>query len=59
LFATITLVLTKVRAAMIANVLNLLRECGQKDGRVLSLRTAEWMMLIAGGFAGALILMLR
>jgi disulfide bond formation protein DsbB len=44
---------------MIANVLNLLRECGQKDGRVLSLRTAEWMMLIAGGFAGALILMLR
>jgi hypothetical protein len=28
-------------------------------GRVLSLRTAEWLMLIVGGLAGSLILMLR
>jgi disulfide bond formation protein DsbB len=53
------LVLTEVRAAMIANVVNRLRECGRNDGRVLSLRTAEWLMLIVGGLAGSLILMLR
>jgi disulfide bond formation protein DsbB len=44
---------------MIANVVNRLRECGQKDGRVLSLRTAEWLMLIVGVLAGSLILMLK
>ena len=44
---------------MIANVLNRLREYGQNDGRVLSLQTAEWLMLIVGGLAGMLILMLR
>jgi disulfide bond formation protein DsbB len=44
---------------MIAYVVNRLRECGRKDGRVLSLRTAEWLMLIVGGLAGMLILMLR
>jgi hypothetical protein len=49
LFVTITLVLTEVRAAMIANVLNRLREYGRNDGRVPSLRTAEWLMLIVGG----------
>ena len=53
------LVLTEVRAAMIANVLNRLREYGRNDGRVLSLQTAEWLMLIVGGLAGMLILMLR
>ena len=59
MFATIRLILTEVRAAMIANVLNRLREYGRNDGRVLSLRTAEWLMLIVGGLAGMLILMLR
>ena len=59
MFATIALVITEVRAAMIANVVNRLRECGRNDGRVLSLRTAEWLMLIVGGLAGSLILMLR
>jgi disulfide bond formation protein DsbB len=46
---------------MIANVLNRLRECSRSDsdGRLLSLRTAEWLMLIVGGLAGSLILMLR
>jgi hypothetical protein len=44
---------------MIANVLNRLREYGRNDGRVLSLQTAEWLMLIVGGLAGTLILMLR
>jgi disulfide bond formation protein DsbB len=44
---------------MIANVVNHLRECGRNDGRVLSLRTAEWLMLIVGGLAGSLILMLK
>ena len=44
---------------MIANFLIRLRECGQNDGRVLSLQTAEWLMLIIGGLAGMLILMLR
>ena len=57
--ATITPVLTEMRAAMIANFLIRLRECGQNDGRVLSLQTAEWLMLIVGGLAGMLILMLR
>jgi hypothetical protein len=46
-------------AAMIANVVNRLREWGRNDRRVLSLRTAEWLMLIIGGLAGSLILMLR
>jgi hypothetical protein len=27
------------------------------DGRLFSLRTVEWLMLIAGGFTGLLILM--
>ena len=31
----------------------------RNDGRVLSLRTAEWLMLIVGGLAGSLILMLK
>jgi hypothetical protein len=44
---------------MIANVLNRLRGYGRNDGRVLSLRAAEWLMLIVGGLAGMLILMLR
>ena len=44
---------------MIANVVNRLREWGQNDRRVLSLRTAEWLMLIVGGLTGLLILMLR
>jgi disulfide bond formation protein DsbB len=44
---------------MIANVVNHLRECDRNDGKVLSLRTAEWLMLIVGGLAGSLILMLR
>jgi disulfide bond formation protein DsbB len=44
---------------MMANVLNRRRECGRNDGRVLSLRTAEWLMLIVGGLAGSVILMLR
>jgi hypothetical protein len=44
---------------MIANVVNLLRECGRNDGRLLSLRAAEWLMLIVGGLARSLILMLR
>jgi hypothetical protein len=51
--------LTEMRAAMIANFLIRLREYGQNDGRVLSLQTAEWLMLIVGGLAGMLILMLR
>jgi hypothetical protein len=38
---------------------NRLRGCGRNDGRVLSLRTAEWLMLIVGGLAGSLMLMLR
>jgi hypothetical protein len=59
LFATIALVITEVRAAMIANVVSRLRQFARNDGRVLSLRTAEWLMLIAGGLAGSLILMLR
>ena len=59
MFATIRLILTEVRAAMIANVLNRLREYGRNDGRVLSLRAAEWLILIVGGLAGMLILMLR
>jgi hypothetical protein len=29
------------------------------DGRLLSLQGAEWLMLIVGGLAGSLILMLR
>jgi hypothetical protein len=44
---------------MIANVVSRLRQFARNDGRVLSLRTAEWLMLIAGGLAGSLILMLR
>jgi hypothetical protein len=44
---------------MIAIALNRLREYGRNDGRVLSLQTAEWLMLIGGGLAGMLILMLR
>jgi hypothetical protein len=44
---------------MMANVLNRLREYGRSDGRVLSLQTAEWLMLIGGGLGGMLILMLR
>jgi hypothetical protein len=44
---------------MIALV-NRLRERGWNDGRVLSLRSGEWLMLIVGGVAGSLIiLMLR
>ena len=53
------LVITGVRAAMIANVVNRLRERGRNDGRLLSLRAAEWLMLFIGGLAGSLILMLR
>jgi hypothetical protein len=44
---------------MIANVVSGLRQFARNDGRVLSLRAAEWLMLIAGGLAGSLILMLR
>jgi hypothetical protein len=35
--------------AMIGNVVN--------DGRLFSLQAGEWLMLIAGGLAGSLILM--
>ena len=58
-FAMIALVITGVLVAMIANVVNLVREYDWGDGRLLSLQAAEWLMLIIGGLAGSLILMLR